>query len=309
MSSTPKMKVAVGVITRRRASVLRGLLGSFVAMERPDDIELLFIVVENDDAATLDNDIAAFQAQVVEQVICELQPRPGIPAARNAVMDRAMAENCDRLIFVDDDERVRPDWLVRLIGGAGPFELAGGPVRIVAASPVGGWAAVVLSALQARAEKRMARRARAQGRLDIYTNNWIADLSAVRRLGIRFDEALQFTGGSDTAFSRAFAQAGGVLGWIPDAVVEDRWPPERLTLRYVFTRSRDQAINAQVVGRRSLAAALAQALACSLRAVLRLASGLWRGRVAIVEATREAGMAIGRLSGAFGRRSDHYARR
>ena len=156
------MRVAIGAITRRRPTTFGILLDSLASMQRPEGVDLIFLFAENDEAHQAEGVVAAFRASVSEPVRLELEPRQGIPMARNKVLDMALAENADYLTFVDDDEVVAPDWLVMLIAGvrARNLELAGGPVRL--AAPVGAltpWNRAVLrqehahdEALRARAD-------------------------------------------------------------------------------------------------------------------------------------------------------------
>ena len=308
------MRVAIGAITRRRPTTFGILLDSLASMQRPEGVDLIFLFAENDEAHQAEGVVAAFRASVSEPVRLELEPRQGIPMARNKVLDMALAENADYLTFVDDDEVVAPDWLVTLIAGvrARNLELAGGPVRL--AAPVGAltpWNRAVLRHLESRGDGRIRSRTRlaeagTDGAIDVYTNNWCLLLAAQRRTGVRFDEALQFTGGSDTKFSRDFRAAGGRVGFVPGAFVDDPMPQKRLTLAYHFRRARDQSNNAVVLGRKSAASSLFQAILRLFDGLLNLLSVPVSGRYGVVKAVHKLGIAAGRLRGASGGRSSHY---
>jgi GT2 family glycosyltransferase len=309
------MRIAVGAITRRRPQMFADLLASFAAMERPAGAEVIFVFAENDAGQTIGPQVDAFRARVPEEVLLGLETRPGIPFARNRVLDMAREAGADILTFVDDDERVRRDWLVALVAGLERrgLDLAGGPVQPVAADGRAGPAGrAVLAHLRARAERRNRTRAGAvrdgsDGALNLYTNNWALRLATQARLGLRFDEALAVSGGSDTAFSIALRAVGGRSGWIPQAVVEEPVPPQRLTLAYHYARARDQATNAVVLSGKSRGKALAQAFARLLEALLGLpALPVTRGR-GLARIVHKLGMADGLARGAFGRRSAHYA--
>ncbi|MFV0360190.1 glycosyltransferase [Tropicimonas sp.] len=309
------MLVAVGAITRRRPKMFGQLLESLAAMRRPEGVEIVFLLAENDTECSVATEVAAFRASVCEDVRFALEPTPGIPMGRNRVLDMALAAGADYLTFVDDDETVTGDWLVNLVRGmeAGRFDLAGAPVRLVA--PEGGmtaWNRAVLTHLQARSESRnrIRRKAAAEGNdseLNIYTNNWCLRLEAQRRLGVRFDESLQFTGGSDTRFSLDMKAAGARIGWIHDAVVEEPTPQKRLTLGYHFRRARDQSVNGVRLNRKSRPLSLVQALLRSVDGMLYLLSVPVSGRYAVVKAVHKFGIAAGRIRGAFGGSSRHYA--
>ena len=289
------MRVAIGAITRRRPKMFGALLDSFATMQRPEGVELIFLFAENDDAHQAAEVVEAFRARVPEPVQLGLEPRQGIPMGRNKVLDMALAEGADFLTFVDDDEVVDEGWLVTLIEGAlaRGLELAGGPVRLVAPDgELTDWNRAVLKHLQKRAEDRVQsknRRAREgrDGDIDVYTNNWCLCLAAQRRLGVRFDEALQFTGGSDTKFSRDFHAAGGRIGFVPGAFVDDPMPQKRLTLGYHFRRARDQSNNAVVLGQKSMAACLGQTALRLFDAGLNLLTVPLTGRYGVVKAVHK----------------------
>ncbi|SDI54305.1 glycosyltransferase [Aliiruegeria lutimaris] len=308
------MRVAIGAITRRRPKMFGELLDSFAAMQRPEGVEVIFLFAENDEAHQAAEVVEAFRKRVPEPVQLGLEPRQGIPMGRNKVLDMALEEGVDFLTFVDDDEVVAADWLVTLMEGvtARGLELAGGPVRLVApAGTLTGWNRAVLKHLQKRAEGRIRSKSRRaeggrDGAIDIYTNNWCLSLDAQRRTGVRFDEALQFTGGSDTKFSRDFLAAGGRIGFVPAAYVDDPMPQKRLTLGYHFKRARDQSNNAVVLGQKSKLSCIGQAFLRLLDGLLNFLTVPLTGRYGVVKAVHKLGIAAGRLRGAFGARSSHY---
>lgn len=308
------MRVAVGALTRRRPKMFGKLLDSFATMHRPDGGDVVFVFVENDSKSTIVEQINTFRARVPEEVRLELEPTVGIPMGRNKALDMAIEAGADFLTFVDDDEVVTEDWLVNLITGMDErgLDLAGAPVHLIA--PVGemtAWNAAVLKHLQERSEKRNRSRCKAaeagkDGELDIYTNNWCMRLEAQKQLGIRFDETLQFTGGSDTKFSLDAKASHAAIGWVADAVVKEPTPQKRLTLPYHFRRARDQSINGVHLHGKSLTQSLTQVLLRSVEAALHAVSSLVRGRYGLVRAVHKVGLATGRLRGAFGGRSGHY---
>jgi len=309
------MLIAVGAITRQRPQMFADLLESFAAMRRPEGCDVIFLFAENDDALHVGQQVEAFRAAVPEDVRLELEQRPGIPYARNKVLDMALAACADMLTFVDDDEVVTRDWLVEVVAAmeGRALDLGGGPVRLTPTpEPMTPWNAAVFRHLTDRAKRRNSERARsvAAGRdhlVNIYTNNWALRLSAQRRLGLRFDERLEVSGGSDTRFSLQMKKAGARIGWMPDAWVEEPTPVKRLTLRYHFTRARDQSTNAVRLGRKGPAKALWQAVARSVDAGLLLLTTPIGGRYAAAKAVHKFGAAVGAVRGAFGGRSRHYA--
>ncbi|MEM0936037.1 MAG: glycosyltransferase family A protein [Pseudomonadota bacterium] len=308
------MRIAIGAITRRRPQMFADLLASFAAMRRPAGTEIIFVFAENDRSPSVTPQIEAFRQTVPETVLFELEPRRGIPMARNKVLDMALGAGADLLTFVDDDEVVRADWLETMVAGfqARGLDLAGGPVRLTETSEaMTFWNRAVYAHLIYRAKKRNATRAAAvdTGKdhlLNIYTNNWALRLDTQRRLGVRFDERLQDTGGSDTRFSLDMKAAGARIGWIPEAWVEEPTPTKRLGFGYHYSRARDQATNAVMLSGRSKLNAFWHATARFLEAVVAVPLLPFTGSSGAARAVFKLGMAVGHVRGSFGRQSHHY---
>ncbi|MFQ6553366.1 glycosyltransferase [Aestuariibius insulae] len=308
------IQIAVAAVTHKRPDMFRVLLDSFAAMARPEGAEVTFVFVENGEAPTVGEIVEAFRGQVAEEVLFDIEPRPGIPMVRNRALQIALEKGCDYMTFVDDDERVTEDWLVRMIGAVTErdLDLAGGPLVLEAAEDrIGAWPAAFLEHLQERAKKRNLQRAEGvragtDDAFNIYTNNWCVRLDKVRETGLRFDEALQFTGGSDTKFSRDFTAAGARTGWVPEALVYDRIPERRLQAGYHYRRARDQSTNAYVLNRKPAGQAIAQSLSRAIEGVVLMAVSPLLGRRHAAKAVYKFGYAAGRFRGILGRGSRHY---
>lgn len=317
MTTRTATKIAVGVITKDRPQMLATLLASYASMIRPEQSVVEFIIVENDSEPSLDAVISDFRASVPEEVLYEVEPEPGIPFARNRVLEIALARGATVLTFVDDDERVSDDWLVKLSGGLlrRELDLVGGPLKIEAAEPTNDpWQLAVLGYLQERAEKnRRTRAAQVENgtdhELNAYTNNWALRLDFARETGLRFDTALRYTGGSDTALSRSVRTLGGRNGWVPDAFVHDRIPPHRLSLRYFYRRTRDQARNGVQIHQKKTAKVLSLVLPRLIEALALALSSPLTGRRSVVRAVYKVGLTDGRIRGVLGLRSQLYAPR
>ncbi len=69
-------------------------------------------------------------------------------------------------------------------------------------------------------------------------------LSFFRETSLRFDEHYALTGNEDGHLWLRAKKLGARTGWAPDAYAYETVPPERLALRYQFTRSRDYTVTA-----------------------------------------------------------------
>lgn len=313
-SVDPRVRVAVCALTYRRPDTLQQLLGVLRRLSRPDNSEVFFVIVDNDPAASARDPVLSAS---LPDLCYAHEPRRGIPVGRNRALREAQALGVDLLCFVDDDELPDSDWLERLIAawrrtGA---HLIGGPVEILpppdGASP---WQRFVNAGLAERMRQKNRRTARAAvsgRRFTVVTNNWLGDLAFFVDKRVTFDETLLVTGGSDTKFHAQAKRAGATTAWVPDAVVREAMPLDRLTLRYQLKRSAMQSMQNFCLSSPQLTArAITEA---ALMVPLRLLTGALLlvfpvyGIASPVIAVRSIGWAFGRVAAVFGARSTLYS--
>ena len=313
--SMPRLRLCVTAITRERPVMLRELLESWAACKTPPGVDLSFVVVENGPRPDC-RDIVAGTGPKADYL---LEPRIGIPVARNRAVDHALSIGADLVVFVDDDERVAPDWLVELVAEyrrSGAL-LVGGPVEAQApAAPLSRWRRAILTGVQQRFRHKaaVARRQNLAGRADritIVTNNWLAHRDLFALHGLRFDERNPLSGGSDAAFNREVTRRGLMKSWADRALVYETMPPERLTFAYQFRRARDQSLASFARKRRVGGCAICGIVAMLAYRLLAVAASAvavpFRGGPGIVACARAAGWSAGRILGLFGSRSRLYA--
>ncbi len=313
--SENRIKVGVGAITRGRTKMFSQLLKSFSEMDLPENADIVFLFAENDDAITVDKVVEAFRVEVSQPVKLELETKLGIPFARNKVLDMALEEGCDFLTFVDDDELVTETWLVEILKAAEKrsLDLVGGPVKLIPPQDrMKPKHKAVFSHLQYYMAKRTKRRFDhiAMGTDDtqnIYTNNWCARLATVRKYGIRFDESMVHSGGSDTRFSLAMKAAGARNGLTLNAVVEEPAPRRRLKFSYHYRRARDQALNTVILNKHDPWPRVWAAVPALRDGIgLILAFPIF-GLKGYAKAVHKIGIFSGRLKAALGHKSEHYS--
>ena len=309
------MRIAIGVITRRRPQGLRRLLESLGALDLSGPprsgnhrhldgsrrIEAEVLLVENDDPPGMG-----------EPPACRLPLRHafettlGIPFARNRVIEIALAEEApggfDAIAFVDDDETVDPSWLRELVA---TLESSG-------ADAVTGPA---LAAFEGGEPPRWAVRSGAFDCLDFptgtlrptaFTHNVLVATKALRETGLRFDERLAMTGGSDTQLFARLALAGRRIVWCREAICREWTPTSRLTIAWARQRAyRIGATDAWIardLGTTSRAGLLWLALRYLIRGPFRLVAGLPRRGVAgaAVACLQDFAKARGIVAGTLG---------
>ena len=296
-----RMRIAICTITRRRPEGLERLLRSLEQLEINDGISLQVIVVENDTP----------RADTTPQCRLPLrhvfEPTLGIPFARNRSIEEALVDS-DRLIFLDDDETVEPNWLNRLLDAERTYDSAviTGPAlpRFPDGAPA--WA-------ERSGVFEPPRHSTGTSRPWAYTHHAMIRTDLVRDGGFRFEESMGFTGGSDKEFFRRLVDAGHDITWIDEAVAHEWYPTSRLTHGWVFRRSYRLGTNAPIAeGRHSAgerAALLGRAARFGARGVLRSLASIGRPSDALARAAWDLGRAAGLVAGVLGRRYDEYAER
>lgn len=224
--STPTYEHSwICVCTYRRNDLLADLLTAVRAAGRDDQAPQVIVV---------DNSPEGQAAEVVGRLYPEAryvhESEPGIAAARNAAVE-AVPQEAQAVIFVDDDERVRPGWLDALLDCA----------RSSGADTVSG---PVESIIPEEAAERIERTGFIR-RSDFptgpwayrpATNNVLVRAEWFTRRGFRFDTAFNFTGGEDSDLFERMQSAGAVSWWCAEAQVEEDVPAERLTEEWMRQR-------------------------------------------------------------------------
>lgn len=308
--------VVVAALTFRRPESLEILLAGFSRLVAPPHCTVTFLIVDNDSAESARPTVERWQARI-PGLCYVVEPHPGIPVARNRALDEARAAGADALCFIDDDEYPDRLWLQELVAlwQDKDADLVGGPVRVAPLPPGASvWQRLINASVagRARRKERNAARDASRGRCrTIVTNNFLCDLRFAARQGLRFDETLLVSGGSDTDFFRRAVKAGCRTAWCPTAHVHESIEADRLSLRYQFRRGTFQSLNHFHMKRRTItpgiiAATVVLAAGRAILGVLLLIVPVY-GVASLVMAVRSIGWAVGRVKALCGARSTLYA--
>lgn len=229
---SPPVNVVIGVLTFRRPKGIAKLLSSITALSmstgRP--YRLTVVVVDNDPSGSGRSSVEAFADNTHFDLVYAIEAEPGIPFGRNRALDEAPA-GTDLFCFVDDDEWLVSGWLdamleVREKTGAGCVY---GPVEPVYPENPSDYF------IRARVFER--KKNSDCARIDYAaSNNVMFDYPEFRRLGIRFEERMRHTGGTDYLFFNQAVRAGVSIYWSDAALVYDIVPASRMTWKWVMQR-------------------------------------------------------------------------
>jgi succinoglycan biosynthesis protein ExoM len=309
------LSVVIAVLTYKRPEMLGKLLSEYASISHPQNTRLTVLVIDNDEKRSAEP-IKKVWCQRIGDLLYVVEERRGIPVARNRAIDESLALGADALCFIDDDEYPDKQWIVNLVecwknSGA---QLVGGPVVVAPpAHAATTWQKMInasLASRQLRKNRMAAKAAIRSARYTIVTNNWLCDLKWLMKSGLRFNESLLTTGGSDTDFFRRARAQSCVTAWCPQAIVFETMGPERLSMAYQFKRGAYQSMtNFRIkTPHPSAMVILPTLLIAAMRVVLGVLLLIFPvfGRASPVMAVRSLGWAVGRAMAIFGGTSQLY---
>lgn len=229
MASAARPTTSVCIATFRRPEKLGLLLDDLARQEwLPDEV----VVVDNDLHASAGPVLEARRRTGYPCALVQgLQPRQNISLTRNRTVELARG---DWLAFLDDDERVPPDWLRRLMECRAETAADGvlGPVVPLLPATAPAWIRRGAFHDWPRLPTGTAVPA---NRLRF--GNVLLARDALRPHRGPFDPGCGLTGGEDGDLLNRMRLAGARLVWCDEACVTEPIDPSRLRLRWLWLRA------------------------------------------------------------------------
>ena len=307
-------RICVAALTYKRPEGLERLLNAFAKLRLPESSTVSFIIVDNDPECSAREVVKAASDRLTKlKIRYVMESEPGIPAGRNRALDEALAYGADLLCFTDDDAWPDPNWLISLVDCQRKSRavLVFGPQRFYRPAGLSSlWKRFIARSLEARSRfvERFCEKQAGRGRIATSgTYNWLGDLGWLSSQNIRFDPALRYSGGSDTAFRESVRKKDGRMAWCTKAVVFEEIPESRLSVKYQLHRSRVQGINAAQFDRPVHPAILRNPLGRIMTGVGLIILPIL-GFASFSLGLHQLGMGIGLLQARAGARADLYPR-
>jgi glycosyltransferase involved in cell wall biosynthesis len=213
--------LAVCVCTRRRPAMLRKCLQSVLRQKTPDDIRVSVFVIDNEpmiENREIGQHAAAGSGFPVNYVV---EPKPGIPFARNAALAAASSVEADWIAFIDDDEIAGPNWISSLMAVEyRSVPILMGRVEYVPPDTQCFWVVPRHTRVPKYDEGAVLKTAS--------TNN-VRFAMAIVDDGIRFNEKIGLGVGEDTQFFAEAMRRGYQIRYTDRAVTREMLHPARLT--------------------------------------------------------------------------------
>lgn len=301
--------MAVCVATLQRPVLLHALLESLAGLAFPKSgsVDLLVVVVENDESDTAREVVEGLRDRLPFPIVYRVEPRRGIPHARNRGVQVALEEEADFVAFIDDDETAHPDWLDELLDVQRrcAADVVSGPALPRFAAGVEPW--VVEGGFF-----NYPRYATGEVIPIAATNNVLVSSMLFRDDPTPFDPGFGLSGMDDSHFFMRMKRAGAKLVWADEAVVEEFIPESRARAGWIIRRA-FRIGNGYVFCVRSLLPARRWVLPRVGGALARIGFGLLMmpvaalsGKARFVRALRTLSNGVGSLVGLMGRRYEEY---
>ncbi|HZV11427.1 MAG TPA: glycosyltransferase family A protein, partial [Novosphingobium sp.] len=216
------LRVDLAVCTYRRWSLME-CLESIAAQDMRRLVDLRVIVADNNESPMMAEAVAHAARDLALPITYVHAPAKNISVARNACLDAAEG---DWLLFIDDDEAARPNWLARLLARREEADVIFGVSEALMGAGAPGWM---------RSGAFHSNRFNGNDKPhNGYTCNVAMRRAAIA--GLRFAPELGTVGGEDTLFFHEAMRRGLRFAYAPDAVVTEHIPDHRATLGWLLRR-------------------------------------------------------------------------
>lgn len=229
MSQNPE-SVDVCIASFRRPELLEKLLNSLDLQDfGSGGPQVRIIVTDNDKNRSAEDVVRRFATRTRLPVVYDVEPTQNISLARNRSVSHATA---DFVAFVDDDEEVAEDWITNLLTTLRGYsaDAVFGPVIPILPEDAPKW---ILDGRFFERPRYGTGTVLTGGRTGnaLVARHWLARYDKV------FDPSLGLTGGEDSDLFERLVSCGAKLVWCDTALVHEKVPPNRCTLRWFFRRA------------------------------------------------------------------------
>lgn len=298
--STVSTRVGLCVPTYQRPVGLRRLLDAAAAMDRPDGVDVVAVIVDNDAGGSARSVVDAFEGDL--EIVYTIETRRGVADARNALLASALEQGCEWICWLDDDEAPLSDWLTSVWATQARYDadIVYGPNEPQFEPGVAQWLAD--SGLY-----HFDRFATGEHYPYFHTRTSGVLMRASVIPPERFDSRLSLSGGEDRMFFTRVHRAGGVFVYDADAFVHEYIPTSRTKVSWLLKRWFRTGVTRSLTliyldqpGWVRRLRRVAGGAVMALRGVFAAVVAIPRGRVAILRGVRLMLIGVGSSVGAFG---------
>lgn len=196
-------------------------------MDRPN---IDIFVVDNDASGSSHKIIKECESILNKRINYSIEPRRGIPFARNASI-KSVGSDSEFIAIIDDDEYPDPYWLDELLSTQKLYnaDIVSGPVIPEYNQDCPEW--IIDGKFFERERFKTGHRLKY-----VATNNVLMRKDVVGKVG-EFDTKFALNGGDDTHFFLRAYYKGFVMVWSNEAIVYESIPKSRTNMKWLLQRS------------------------------------------------------------------------
>lgn len=225
--------IVIGLGTYKRPQMLGDTLAAFHHLQIPEGYKVELIIADNDEEESAHRIVMEHQEKIQFSAVYIVEPRRGIVFMRNRIMEEALRLEADLLAFIDDDEEVEADWLVKMLEAKETYraDVVVGRVERVLPTNTPKW--ILRGKFFERPSIKTGTVRRAAS-----TSNVVFDLQLIAtRFGLRFHPALNLAGSSDTFLFTEATEKGARIVWVNENLVKESIPVSRMTVDWLLKRA------------------------------------------------------------------------
>ena len=232
-------KLAVCIPTYQRNEMLKKLLLSIFENRIDKSIisDVDIIIVDNDINRSAEETIKNLNDNYIrpEKLLYYNHPAKGLSNVRNEMLKKALLQNPDFIIFVDDDEYVTTEWLNELVKTIlrNDGDAAIGPVRAELAESVSKYVRYFFM------RKEFADNSIVDS---LATGNLIIRRKSFEKFDIWFDDRFNSTGSEDSFFGIQLMKKGATIYYAANAIAYETIPDKRATLKWLIKSNFNGAV-------------------------------------------------------------------
>jgi succinoglycan biosynthesis protein ExoM len=220
--------IDICIATYKRPEGLKKLLESIKLQHLSENLKLRLIVIDNDPEKSAQNVVYNVFLNSDINYIYDIQPEKNIALTRNKALEYAIA---DYIIFIDDDEWVKPDWIEILLETSQKYnaDVVFGSVIQHFPPDTPEW--IIKGGFFNRSNKTGTNMCHGA------TGNTLVRNSIKFHSIIKFDSEYGLTGGSDTELFHRMYNNGAKLIWCNEAPAYEKLAYERMTVKWLILRA------------------------------------------------------------------------
>ena len=226
------LKITIGLGTANRPKMLAETLASLTKLKVPKESEVTLLLIDNAPQNPVETVYAQYQTLFPFAAQYLVEPQRGIVKMRNRILEEAIEKGSTHIAFIDDDEKIRSDWLLEMVNTLKKYDadvVSGRTLRVLP-EETEEW--IVESGFFNKGTRPTGIR-----RPTSSTCNVLFDIKLASSWHMRFDERLNFVGSSDILFFNQAHKRGAHIIWSNEAIVEETIPKSRANAEWLAQRA------------------------------------------------------------------------